>query len=90
MPHNQAFVNRYASPADGVYPEIAGLTLCFRYPKADFVPACELEPHGPRKDIQPGATSSFTEEWFLLPHPFPKPGQMIDLPALERAVRALP
>jgi hypothetical protein len=27
MPHGQAFVKRYASPPDAVYPEIAGLTL---------------------------------------------------------------
>jgi hypothetical protein len=29
MPHDQAFVKRFPSPKDGVYPEIAGLTLCF-------------------------------------------------------------
>src|SRR6185436_12894095 len=43
MPHHQAFVKRYPSPPDGVYPEIAGLTLCIWYPKAGQVPACELE-----------------------------------------------
>ena len=29
MPHDQAFVKRFPSPKDGVYPEIADLTLCF-------------------------------------------------------------
>ena len=91
MPHDQAFVKRYPSPKDGVYPEIAGLTLCFWYPQASFVPACELEPHGPRKTIAPGASVSFTEDWYLLPHKFPAAGEQIDLEKLaaqvERAMK---
>jgi len=91
MPHDQAFVKRYPSPKDGVFPEIAGLTLCFWYPQASFVPACELEPHGPRNIIKPGASASFTEDWYLLPHKFPAAGEQIDLEKLaaqvERAVK---
>ncbi len=86
MPHDQAFVKRYPSPKDGVYPEIAGLTLCFWYPQASFVPACELEPHGPRKPIAPGASVSFTEDWYLLPHKFPAAGEQIDLEKLAAQV----
>jgi hypothetical protein len=86
MPHGQAFVKRYASPPDGVYPEIAGLTLCFYYPKADQIPACELEPHGPRNNIPPGGSASFTEDWYLLPHPFPAAGAEIDLDKLAAHV----
>ena len=89
MPHGQAFVKRFASPPEAVYPEIAGLTLCLWYPKADFLPACELEPHGPRNEIPPGRSSSFTEEWFLLPHPFPKFGESIDLESLQKTVHSL-
>jgi hypothetical protein len=89
MPHGQAFVKRFASSDTEVYPEIAGLTLCFWYPKATVVPACELEPHGPRKEIKPGDSSAFTEEWFLLPHAFPKAGDSLDLDAIQRAVNAL-
>jgi hypothetical protein len=70
---------RYLPPKEGVYPKIAGLTLCFWYPKAEQVPAVELEPHGLRKIIQPGGTVSFTEDWYLLPHKFPAAGQEIDL-----------
>jgi len=45
--------------------------LCFWYPQATQVPAVELEPHGPRNIIKPGATASFTEDWYLVSHPFP-------------------
>jgi hypothetical protein len=86
MPHDQALVKRFPSPKDGVYPEIAGLTLCFWYPKAEQVPACELEPHGPRQTIPPGGTVSFTEDWFLLPHKFPAPGEELDLEKLGAQV----
>jgi hypothetical protein len=89
MPHGQAFVKRFAAPVDAAYPEIAGLTLCFWYPKAEFIPACELEPHGPRKEIPPGGSSAFTEDWYLLPHPYPKAGDSLDLDALQRSVNTL-
>lgn len=86
MPHGQAFVKRYPSPKDAVYPEIAGLTLCFWYPPAAQTPAIELEPHGPRRSIQPGATASFKEDWYLLVHPFPAAGESIDLDKLAAQV----
>ena len=86
MPHHQAFVKRYASPRDAVYPEVAGLTLCFWYPPAHVVPACELEPHGPRNDIPPGASASYTEHWYLLPHAFPTAGAPLDLDKLAAQV----
>lgn len=87
MPHGQAFVKRYPSPKDGVYPEIAGLTLCFWYPQATQTPAIELEPHGPRNIITPGASASFTEDWYLLLHPFPDAGGQIDLDQLATQVQ---
>lgn len=86
LPHDQAFVKRYASPRDAVYPEVAGLTLCLWYPQANVVPACELEPHGPRNNIAPGASASYTEHWYLLPHKFPGAGGQIDLTALAAQV----
>ncbi len=86
MPHGQAFVKRYASPRDAVYPEVAGLTLCFWYPPASQLPACELEPHGPRIDIAPGASASYLEDWYLLPHHFPAAGEQIDLEKLAAQV----
>lgn len=86
MPHGQAFVKRYPSPKDAVYPEIAGLTLCLWYPQAAQTPAIELEPHGPRNIIPPGGTASFTEDWYLLPHPFPAKDAEIDLEKLAEQV----
>ena len=86
MPHGQAFVKRYASPRDAVYPEVIGMTLCFWYPQASQVPACELEPHGPRNTIAPGASASYTEHWHLLPHAFPAAGESIDLEKLAAQV----
>lgn len=86
MPHGQAFVKRYASPRDAVYPEVAGLTLCLWYPPSSVVPACELEPHGPRNTIAPGASASYTEHWYLLPHAFPAAGESIDLEKLAAQV----
>jgi len=50
------------------------------------VPACELEPHGPRKTIPPGGTVSFTEDWYLLEHKFPAAGEEIDLEKLAAQI----
>jgi Domain of unknown function (DUF4380) len=86
MPHGQAFVKRYPSPKDGVYPEIAGLTLCFWYPQATQTPAIELEPHGPRNHIAPGGTASYKEDWYLVRHPFPPAGGQLDLDQLAAQV----
>lgn len=86
MPHGQAFVKRYPSPKDAVYPEIAGLTLCFWYPQAAQIPAIELEPHGPRNVIPPGAIASFREDWWLLAHPFPAADEKLDLERLAAQV----
>ena len=86
MPHGQAFVKRYTSPRDAVYHEVVGLTLCLWYPPASQVPACELEPHGPRNTIAPGASASYTEHWYLLPHEFPAEGQQIDQEKLAAQV----
>jgi hypothetical protein len=86
MPHGQAFVKRYPSPKDATYAEVAGLTLCFWYPQATQVPAIELEPHGSRNVIPPGATVSFKEDWYLLAHPFPAAGGQLDLEKLATQV----
>jgi hypothetical protein len=54
-----------------------------------FMQACwwdTLEPIGPRERLKPGESASFTEEWWLLSHPFPKKGQQLDLKALAEQV----
>ncbi|MBA4065671.1 MAG: hypothetical protein C0501_18530 [Isosphaera sp.] len=83
MPNNTAFVKRFKTYPDRVYNEAAGLTLSVWYPTG---PRIELEPIGPRERLRPGESASFTEDWWLVPHPFPKAGQRIDLKALADQV----
>ena len=65
---NLLFVKRYPTYPKRVYNEIAGLTISIYYTKEK----CELEPIGPKEYIAPGESVSFTEDWWLLPHKFPK------------------
>jgi hypothetical protein len=83
MPTDTVFVKRFPTFPDRVYNEAAGLTLSVWYPTG---PRIELEPIGPRERLKPGESASFTEDWWLLAHPFPKKGQQIDLKALTEQV----
>ena len=83
MPSDRMFVKRFATYPDRVYNEAAGLTISVWYPKG---PRIELEPIGPRERLKPGASASFTEEWWLLPHAFPKAGEKLDLKAIGEQV----
>ena len=83
MPNDTVFVKRFATFPDRVYNEAAGLTLSVWYPSG---PRIELEPIGPRERLKPGESASFTEDWWLLSHPFPKKGEKIDLKALAEQV----
>lgn len=82
-PDNTLFVKRFPVDPDRVYNEAAGLTLSVWYPTG---PRIELEPIGPREKHQPGAAASFTEDWWLLDHPFPTAGENIDLKRLREQV----
>jgi len=84
MPNDSAFVKRFQAYPDRVYNEAAGLTLSVWYPTG---PRIELEPIGPRERLKPGESASFTEDWWLLSHPFPKKDQKIDLKALSEQVQ---
>jgi hypothetical protein len=83
MPNGTVFVKRFPAYPDRVYNEAAGLTLSVWCPKGKMI---ELEPIGPRERLRPGESASFTEEWWLLPHPFPKKGEKLDLKALAEQV----
>jgi hypothetical protein len=83
MPGDTAFVKRFPAYPDRVYNEAAGLTLSVWYPPGKVI---ELEPIGPRERLRPGESASFTEDWWLLPHPFPKKGEQIDLKRLAEQV----
>lgn len=86
MKNNLLFVKRFPVDRDRVYNEVAGLTVSIWYPEDRRV---ELEPIGPRERLQPGQSASFTEEWFLVPFPFPKEGTPVDLTQLRDAVTLL-
>ena len=45
----------------------------------------ELEPIGPRENIAPGKSASFTEDWWLFPYEFPGDKE-VDLKALKLLV----
>ena len=82
MDNGLQWVKRYPSFPDRVYGEVAGFPLCIYYPEGSFV---ELEPIGPRETIAPGGESSFTEEWYLLPHEQPiANGEPVDMLALTQ------
>ena len=79
MPEDLLFVKRYETFPDAVYNDLAGITISIWYPNADVIPACELEPIGPRMDIGPGEAAAFTEHWWLLENEFPAEGEAVDL-----------
>jgi hypothetical protein len=83
MLNDTLFVKRFRTYPDRVYNEAAGLTLSVWYPTG---PRIELEPIGPRERLKPGESATFTEEWWLLSHPFPKQGRQLDLKALAKQV----
>ena len=83
LPNNTVFVKRFPAYPDRVYNEAASLTLSVWYPTG---PRIELEPIGPRERLKPGESATFTEDWWLLSHPFPKPGDKLDLNALAKQV----
>lgn len=85
MPGDVLFVKRFAAYPDRVYNEAAGLTLSVWYPAGARI---ELEPIGPRERLEPGQSASFVEDWWLLPFPFPRNGQQVDLQALDALVKS--
>ena len=84
LPTGVAFVKRFPCYPGRVYNEVAAITSCIYYPREKFV---ELEPIGPRETLQPGESASFTEDWFLVPFPFPPSPEALDLGALVARVR---
>jgi len=68
MPNDLMFVKRFPVYPDRIYNEVAALTVSIWY---DGEVRCELEPIGPMEHLAPGASASFTEEWELMPMPFP-------------------
>ena len=80
MTNDTMFVKRFPVYPDRVYNEMAAITVSIYYfpdeaagpRKPGDVAFCELEPIGPREVLEPGQSSSFAEEWWLLPRRFPQ------------------
>jgi len=85
LPPGLLFVKRWPVFPARPYAELGNFTLsvwCWQ----DRV--CELEPIGPEEVLAPGAAASFTEDWWLLPFPFPARRDALDLGAVaERVAR---
>ncbi len=87
MPNDLLFVKTYKADPKRVYSEAAGITISIWYPDRSRIPACELEPIGPREEIAPGRSASFTENWWLLANEFPAAGDDLDIKRLTKKVR---
>lgn len=83
MKNNIMFVKQFPTDRNRVYNEVAGLTMSIWYPDKAM---CELEPIGPRENLQPNQAASFTETWRLLPYPFPAKGNPVDLSKVFKLV----
>jgi len=73
---DQLFVKRYPVDEQANYGELAGYNLSVWYPKKSFLPACEVEPIGPMKELKPGESDEFVVDWWLLKNDFPKEGKV--------------
>jgi hypothetical protein len=68
-PNDLLFVKTFPTYPMRAYNEVAGLTISIWYPDRPMV---ELEPIGPKERLEKrGDRASFTETWFLVPHPTP-------------------
>ncbi len=75
------FVKRFPVYPERRYADLAGLTISVWSNQDRMV---ELEPLGPEERLAPGQSATFTEDWWLLDHPFPADGEEVD-PARIRA-----
>ena len=82
-PTDQLFVKRYRTFPDRAYNEFASLTASVWYPQGEMV---EVEPIGPAENLRPGEKASFSEEWWLIPHPFPADVRNFDYASIKRKV----
>ena len=83
MRNGQMFVKRFPTYPDRAYNEMAAFQISIWYYKDEL---CELEPIGPRTNMAPGKTASFTEDWWLLPYAFPKAPGKVDPGTVAAAV----
>ncbi len=77
------FVKRWPVFPERPSAEIGPFTLSIWLYQDRF---CELEPIGPAERLEPGASASFVEDWWLLPVPFPSRRDALDLRAVAERV----
>jgi hypothetical protein len=77
------FIKRFPTYQERVYDGVAPITTAVYYWK-DLM--CELEPVGPKETIKPGASVSFTEEWYLLPYEFQENTEQVDMAWLKSLI----
>ena len=85
-PNDLAFIKKFPTYPNRRYWEMIGMTISLWYVEnraSDNLSTCELEPIGPREDIAPGESASFTEEWFLQDYQFPANARNMDLGDIE-------
>jgi hypothetical protein len=68
---NLLFVKKFPMYPERLYGEINCSTVVVWYNKTQM---CELEPIGPREEIKPGKSVSYTEDWWLMPYKYPSDG----------------
>lgn len=85
-PKGVLFVKRYAVFPDRRYTGVAGLTASLW---SDGKRLVEIEPLGPEEHLAPGESTSFSEEWWLLPFPFPGSVEKVDPLAVAQIVVGL-
>jgi len=86
MPNDLLLVKRFPTDPDRIYNEAAGLTISLWYYQ-DVV--CELEPIGPMEVLAPGESATCTEEWWLVPYPFPERRDALDLARVTAAAEGV-
>ncbi|MCB1123312.1 MAG: hypothetical protein KJT03_17285, partial [Verrucomicrobiae bacterium] len=72
---------------DRVYGDPMAMTISIWYVEnyRDGLTTAEIEPKGPLETLYPGERMSFTEEWYLTDHPFPKDKANIDVESVLEA-----
>lgn len=87
MPNDLLFVKQYPVFPEKNYGERVPMTISIWYVENHNgkLTTAELEPIGPLETIAPGERVSFSEEWYLADHTFPKNRHAVDVPGVVRA-----
>lgn len=80
---NLIFVKKFPMYPERLYGEVNCSTVVAWYNKTQM---CELEPIGPKEQIKPGKSVSYTEDWWLFPYQYPADGNA-DLQDVTKLVK---